>query len=31
METQNIDYSIIVYLVLTTDREEENITIEDLC
>lgn len=31
METQNIDYSIIAYLVLTTDQEEENITIEDLC
>jgi hypothetical protein len=30
METINIDYSILTYLVLTTDTEEENITIEDL-
>ena len=30
METSNIDYQIIMYLVLTTDTNEENITMEDL-
>ncbi len=30
MEPQNIDTTILTYLVLTTDQEEENVTFEDL-
>ena len=30
MEPQNIELSILTYLVLTTDQEEENVTYEDL-
>jgi hypothetical protein len=30
MDTLKVDYSIVIYLILTTDQEEENRTIEDL-
>lgn len=30
MEPIEIEYSILTYLILTTDIDEENVTIEDL-